>query len=64
VAKPKLEGIEALAPEMDLPSIEEITLLDFFAAFALMGYGDSYTPRGRAARAYETARECLEERLK
>jgi len=62
MSKPKLEGIEALAAPPPVPSIEEMTLLDFLAAFALMGYDDTYTPKGRAARAYETARECLKER--
>lgn len=64
MSKPKLEGLEALAAPPPVPSIEEMTLLDFFAAFALMGYDDSYTPKGKAIRAYETARECLEARLK
>lgn len=64
MSKPKLEGLEALAAPPPVPSMEEITLLDFFAAFALMSYDDTYTAKGKAKRAYETARECLEERLR
>jgi hypothetical protein len=46
----------------EIPSLDEINMLDFFAAFALMGYGDGYTPIGKAVMAYQTAKECLKQR--
>jgi hypothetical protein len=39
VARKKPEGIEALAAKPEPPSIQEITMLDWFAAFALMSIG-------------------------
>ena len=42
--KPKADGIEALVAKQDPVSIQELTMQDFFAAFALQGllayYGD------------------------
>lgn len=42
--KPKGEGLEALVAKQDPVSIQELTMQDFFAAFALQGllayYGD------------------------
>jgi hypothetical protein len=42
--KPKLEGIAAVVAKRDPVSIQELTMQDFFAAFALQGllayYGD------------------------
>jgi hypothetical protein len=42
--KPKLEGIAAVVAKQDPVSIQELTMQDFFAAFALQGllayYGD------------------------
>lgn len=42
--KPKADGIEALVAKQDPVSIQDLTMQDFFAAFALQGllayYGD------------------------
>jgi hypothetical protein len=42
--KPKADGLQALVAKQDPVSIQELTMQDFFAAFALQGllafYGD------------------------
>ena len=37
MVRKKSEGIEALVPKPEPISIQEITMLDWYAAFALMG---------------------------
>ena len=60
MAKKKSEGLEALivAP---VPSIQEITMLDWYAAFAMFNQPDMTNER-RAASAFEIARAMLKER--
>jgi len=58
----KPEGIEVLRAKQDPVSIQEITLLDWFAGFALMSTGD--LPSDVAAKiAYEKADAMLQERV-
>jgi len=62
VAKKKSEGLEALivAP---VPSIQEITMLDWYAAFAMFNQPTSdMSNERRAASAFEVARAMLKER--
>lgn len=61
MARKNLEGIEALRPKIKSPSIEEITLLDFYAAFTitLAGKGDDQQV---AKEAFDLAEAMLKER--
>jgi hypothetical protein len=61
VARKNLEGIEALRPKIKSPSIEEITLLDFYAAYTitLAGKGDDQQV---AKEAFDLAEAMLKER--
>jgi hypothetical protein len=61
VARKNLEGIEALRPKIKSPSIEELTLLDFYAAFTitLAGKGDDQQV---AKEAFDLAEAMLKER--
>jgi len=62
MAKRKPEGIEALKHQ---PSIQEITMLDWYAAFAMFNMPTTLsdmTNERRAASAFEIARAMLKER--
>jgi hypothetical protein len=61
VARKNLEGIEALRPKIKSPSIEELTLLDFYAAYTitLAGKGDDQQV---AKEAFDLAEAMLKER--
>jgi hypothetical protein len=61
VARKNLEGIEALRPKIKSPSIEELTLLDFYAAYTitLAGKGDDQRV---AKEAFDLAEAMLKER--
>ena len=61
MARKNLEGIEALRPKIKPPSIEELTLLDFYAAFTitLAGKGDDQQV---AKEAFDLAEAMLKER--
>lgn len=58
----KPEGIEVLRAKQDPISIQEITLLDWFAAFALMSTED-LPPDVAAKIAYDKADAMLQERV-
>lgn len=70
--KPKAEGIAAVVAKQDPVSIQELTMQDFFAAFALQGllayYGDKSAivdDEGRTsihAAAFDHADEMLQRR--
>jgi hypothetical protein len=70
--KPKAEGIAAVMAKQDPVSIQELTMQDFFAAFALQGllayYGDKSAivdDEGRIsihAAAFDHADEMLQRR--
>lgn len=56
MARPKKsEGIELLKPKQDPISIQEITLMDWYASFALMNGANP-------EEAFDTAEEMLKER--
>ena len=61
MARKNPEGIEALRPKILSPSIEELTLLDFYAAFTitLAGKGDDQQV---AKEAFDLAEAMLKER--
>lgn len=61
VTKKKLEGI-AQALEKDHPSIQEITMLDWFAAFALIGAGPMQHPKDAARESFDKAEAMMAER--
>lgn len=62
MARKKDEGIEALKPKQDPISIQEITMLDWYAAFALLGGSPMSTPQESAKAAFDQAEACLKER--
>ena len=64
MVKRKAEGIEALVDKPEIVSIQEITMLDWYAAFALMGMPGSMTQERKSVEAFETAAEMMKEREK
>ena len=62
MARKKPEGIEALAAISEPISIQEITLLDWFAAFALMGIGAEASSVTAASMAFDRAEEMMKQR--
>lgn len=63
MARKKPEGIESLVPKVDPVSIQEITLLDWYAAFALMN-ADMTQNEDAAKLCFERAESMLKEREK
>jgi hypothetical protein len=61
MAKRKADGIEILVARQDPVSIQEITMLDWCAAFAMLGIKDD-NPKDAARQAFEKAEAMLEER--
>lgn len=64
MVKRKAEGIEALVDKPEIVSIQEITMLDWYAAFALLGLPATMTQERKSAEAFETAAEMMKEREK
>ena len=64
MARKKPEGIEALVSKEEPVSIQEITLMDWFAAFALMSVGPDVHSATAASRAFDRAEEMMKERVK
>ncbi len=62
MARKKPEGIESLKPKQDPISIQEITMLDWYAAFALLGQSPMSTPEDTARSAFDQAEAMLQER--
>ena len=62
MAKRKAEGIAAVIAKQDPVSIQEITLLDFYASFALLGASTMNTPEEAAKEAFDKAEAMLNER--
>ena len=58
----KDEGIEALKPKQDPISIQEITMLDWYAAFALLGASPMSNAEDTARAAFDQAEAMLQER--
>ena len=64
MARKKAEGIEALVEKPEPISIQEITMTDWFAAFALLGVSPMATAETAAKDAYERAEAMMAERSK
>ena len=62
MARKKPDGIESLKPKQDPISIQEITMLDWYAAFALLGQSPMSTPEETARSAFDQAEAMLQER--
>lgn len=62
MARKKPEGIEALAAPPEPVSIQEITMLDWYAAFALMSATQSHDTAAKWA--FERAEAMMKEREK
>ncbi len=58
----KAEGIELLKPKIDPGSIQEITMLDWFAGFCMLSNGISDDPKQAAKDCYDQAEEMMKER--
>jgi hypothetical protein len=64
MARKNPEGIESLRIKQDPVSIQEITMLDWFAGFALMGAVTFPEKTTSAKEAFDMAEEMLKERAK
>jgi len=62
VVKRKVEGISSLVRKPESMSIQEITMLDWFAGFACLSASPMSTPAESAKEAYDRAEAMLEER--
>lgn len=62
MARKKDEGIEALKPKKEFVSIQEITMLDWYAAFALLGSSPMSNPEDTARAAFDRAEAMMQER--
>ena len=62
--KPKADGIEALVAKQDPISIQEITMLDWYASFALLTMGQPRSEERMAIDAFDIAEAMLNERAK
>ncbi len=58
----KPDGIESLVAKQDPVSIQEITLMDFYASFALLGTSPMTAPEEAAKEAFDRAEAMLRER--
>ena len=64
MVRKKSEGIEALVPKPEPVSIQEITMLDWYAAFALMGIGSEASNTAAVSMAFDRAELMMQEREK
>lgn len=64
MARKKAEGIELLQPKQDPVDLQDMTLLDFMAAFALLGASPMSNAEESAREAYDKADAMLNERAK
>jgi hypothetical protein len=63
MARPKkLEGIDGLVAPKAQPSIQEITMLDWYAAFALINAGPMQHPKDVAKESFDKAEAMMAER--
>jgi len=62
MARRKSEGVESLV-KLESISLDQITMLDFFAAFTLMGLSGGQDLKHNAQEAYDQAEEMMLERL-
>lgn len=64
MAKRKPEGISSLMQTPEFVSIQEITMLDWFAGFACLSASPMSTPTESAKEAFDRAEALLAEREK
>jgi hypothetical protein len=64
MVRKKSEGIEALVPKPEPISIQEITMLDWYASFALMGIGSEASNTAAVSMAFDRAELMMQEREK
>lgn len=62
MVRKKREGIEALIDKTDPVSIQEITLQDWYAAFAMINTQPMTSPKDAAKEAWDKAEAMMEER--
>lgn len=62
MVRKKREGIEALIDKTDPISIQEITLQDWYAAFAMINTQPMTSPKDAAKEAWDKAEAMMEER--
>lgn len=62
--KTKADGIKALVAKQDPISIQEITMLDWYASFALLTMGQPRSEERMAIDAFDIAEAMLNERAK
>lgn len=60
--KKEAEGIELLQAKQDPISIQEITMLDWYASFAILGASPMSTNKEAAKAAFDLAEAMLNER--
>jgi len=64
MARKKPEGIEVLVTKLEPVSIQEITMLDWYASFALMGIGSEASNTAAVSMAFDRAELMMKEREK
>jgi hypothetical protein len=64
MARKKPEGIEALVSKEEPISIQEITMLDWYAAFAVMSIGLDANHEKAASMSFDRAEAMMSERKK
>ena len=64
MAKPKPEGLSALMSKKERVSIQDITMLDWFAGFALIAPSPMSSPTEIAKDAFDRAEAMMIEREK
>lgn len=64
MARKKPEGIEVLVTKSEPVSIQEITMLDWYASFALMGIGSEASNTSAVSMAFDRAELMMKEREK
>ena len=64
MARKKPEGIEVLVTKSEPVSIQEITMLDWYASFALMGIGSEASNTAAISMAFDRAELMMKEREK
>jgi len=62
MARKKAEGIELLQPKQEPVELQDMTLTDFFAAFAMLSASPMNHPSDAAKEAYDKAEAMIRER--
>lgn len=62
MAKKQSEGLEALVPKQEPVSIQEITMQDWFAAFAMINSPPMTSAKDAAKEAWDRAEAMMNER--